>query len=166
MSKPDHTGRVTAAWKAIHPSVDARVLNISVRLIRAGRALEGHLDKLASANGFAVSGDYEVLAAIRRVHPLGLQPADLADMLMVTSSGMTGRLDRLEAASLIKRRQHPTDRRAIEVFATAKGIQLTDKTFLDRVAAESRLLGQLTDSHIDDLEKALTALLTILEESP
>lgn len=47
--------------------------------------------------------------------------SDLGKRTKLDSATLTGILDRLEAASLIERRQHPDDRRAIHICLTQKG---------------------------------------------
>ena len=120
--KIDYTDAATAAWSRIAPEVDLQPYGIVVRLIRAGRLMEASLDQIADNHGFDVHGDYEVLAALRRAHPTPLRPQDLADRVMISAPGMTGRLDRLENAGLITRAPHPTDRRSTLIEITPDGI--------------------------------------------
>ncbi|MDP9495349.1 MAG: MarR family transcriptional regulator [Actinomycetota bacterium] len=52
-------------------------------------------------------GDYEVLALLRRNEPDLLTPVEVAKKLLSSQSGMTGKLDRLEAQGLIQRLPDP-----------------------------------------------------------
>jgi DNA-binding MarR family transcriptional regulator len=45
---------------------------------------------------------------------------------MMSSGGMTARIDRLEKAGLVERGPHPSDRRATLVKLTVKGFDLID----------------------------------------
>ena len=47
---------------------------------------------------------------------------ELARSLSITTSAVTGLVDRMEGAGLVRRARHPTDRRAIRIAATAKGL--------------------------------------------
>lgn len=158
----DQVDQITAGWGRIHPDADMGTLGVSLRLMRAGRILEAHLDGIASRHGFAVPGDYEVLAALRRSHPEPLRPTELAERLIITTSAMTGRLDRLEQAGLIQRSPHPGDRRATAIDITPLGIATADEVFADRVASETALLATLTNQQRRSLGKLLRAVLTDL----
>jgi predicted dehydrogenase len=57
-------------------------------------------------------GEFDVLATLRRSgDPYMLSPTRLYEAAMISSGGMTNRLDRLERAGLIERRPDPSDRR-------------------------------------------------------
>ncbi len=53
---------------------------------------------------------------------------DLGKATGLDSATLTGILDRLETAGLVERKQHPRDRRAIQVCLTAKGKGIAAKT--------------------------------------
>jgi len=160
--KSDYVDTVTERWESIHPDIDCGPLSVTLRLIRAGRILQAELDEIAAGHGFAVPGDYELLAALRRSHPKGLQPTALAERLMVTTSGITGRLDRLEQAQLIVRRSHPKDRRAISIHITEAGIEAADAVFTERTTAESIRFGNIPDNQLRQLADLLRVVLTEL----
>ncbi len=162
----DYTDAAAAAWSRVAPDVDLQAYGIVVRLIRAGRLMEASLDQLADNHGFDVHGDYEVLAALRRAHPTPLRPQDLADRVMISAPGMTGRLDRLENAGLITRAPHPTDRRSTLISITPDGIQLTDRTFHSLVDEASRLLNGFPTTRRKRLTQELRELLIILGDTP
>jgi DNA-binding MarR family transcriptional regulator len=162
----DYTDAASAAWSLVAPEADLRAYGIVVRLIRAGRLMEANLDQIADNHGFDVHGDYEVLAALRRAHPTPLRPQDLADRVMISAPGMTGRLDRLEKRGLITRAPHPTDRRSTFIDMTAAGIQLADQTFHSLVDEASRLLNGFPTARRRRLTQELRELLTILGDTP
>jgi DNA-binding MarR family transcriptional regulator len=61
---------------------------------------------------------------IRRVARRPLSMGELAEALGIDRSNATGVVDDLEAQGYVRRRPHPTDRRAKLVEATAKGKKL------------------------------------------
>jgi DNA-binding MarR family transcriptional regulator len=88
-----------------------------------------------------------VLATLRRSGPpYQLRPTDFASSLMLTSSGTTKRLDRLERAGLIARQPDPEDRRGIIITLTAEGSSLIDKLTKAHMENERRLLSALSES--------------------
>ncbi|MDH3294235.1 MAG: MarR family transcriptional regulator [Acidimicrobiia bacterium] len=155
-----------SAWSRAFPDVDLLDYGIVIRIIRAGRLMGASLDRIAEDHGFGVRGDFEVLAALRRSHPDGLRPQDLADRVMISAPGMTGRLDRLEQAGLIVRMPHPGDRRSTLISITALGLQLADKTFQSMIDETGRLLDGLPDPRRRRLTQELRELLVHLGDCP
>jgi DNA-binding MarR family transcriptional regulator len=123
--------------------------------LRLGRLVEKAIEVTSTACGFIVSGDYEVLATLRRAYPDLLQPAALAERTMITNSGMTGRLDRLEGAGLIERRQNLLDRRAVDIFITPRGRDSADQAFQEITKAVSAILVSLTPDEVARLADLL-----------
>jgi DNA-binding MarR family transcriptional regulator len=77
---------------------------------------------------------------------------------MLTSSGTTKRLDRLEQAGLIAREPDPDDRRGTLIALTAEGRRLVDAVTEAHLANERRLLAALTDAEQRSLADLLRAL--------
>lgn len=165
MDARDYSDTAAAAWSRIDPDVDLQAYGIMLRLIRAGRLMEAALDRTASAHGFDVRGDYEVLATLRRAHPTPLRPQDLADRVMISAPGVTGRLDRLENAGLVTREPHPTDRRSTFISITAAGIERTDQTFHAVVDEAARLVDGFTAKRRQRLTHELRGLLLVLGDT-
>ena len=51
----------------------------------------------------------------------GMRMTDLASAVLLTKSGLTSLVDRMEAANLVERRPDPKDRRATRIHLTAAG---------------------------------------------
>jgi len=78
--------------------------------------------------------------------------------LMLSSSAMTNRLDRLEERALVRRRPDPEDRRGTIVSLTDGGRVLVDAAVTDHVETEAQLLSPLDDAQrrqLDDLVRLL-----------
>jgi DNA-binding MarR family transcriptional regulator len=75
---------------------------------------------------------------------------------MITTGGMTKRIDRLERAGLVTRRVSESDGRGRVVALTAKGRETIDAAFTDHMANERRLLDHLEPSDAAELERILT----------
>lgn len=94
-----------AAWRAF-----VRAFNGSTRWQE--RTLEGTgLDLM----------EYDVLVTLAEGPAEGVRPTDLADRVLLTKSGMTRLLQRLEERGLIGRQACPADRRAHYIAMTALG---------------------------------------------
>jgi DNA-binding MarR family transcriptional regulator len=97
--------------------------------------------------------------ALRRLARRPMSMRELADALGIEAPNATVVVDDLEAQGLVRRRAHPTDRRAKVVEATRKGKELArraDEILADPPAALSALA-------VEDLE-ALRSILTRARE--
>ncbi|MGP4025543.1 MarR family winged helix-turn-helix transcriptional regulator [Actinomadura sp. 3N407] len=74
----------------------------------------------------------------------GASQRQLADFLGLDPSPVVALLDTLEAAGLIERRPHPSDRRARLIVPTPEGRTLRDKAKTDVVEAREQVLSCLT----------------------
>jgi DNA-binding MarR family transcriptional regulator len=91
-------------------------------------------------------GWHDVLATLRRSGPdYRLRPSEFTGALMLTSSGTTKRLDRLEQAGLVTRTPDPGDRRGTLITLTDAGRKLIDELTVAHVENERRLLGALSE---------------------
>jgi DNA-binding MarR family transcriptional regulator len=82
---------------------------------------------------------------------------------MLSSGGITKRLDRLAEAGLIERRPDPADRRGTLVRLTRKGRSAIDRALEGHLANEERLLLALAPGDQRRLDRLLRRLLGSLE---
>ena len=105
-----------------------------------------------------------ILAALRRSGPpYALNPKELLSSVMISSGGMTKRLDRLEEAGLVTRRPDPSDRRGISVKLTPRGRRTVDRALEIHSANEEALLEPLNADERELLGVLLRKLLVSLE---
>jgi DNA-binding MarR family transcriptional regulator len=158
---PDKDGvdDILDQWQRERPDLDASPMGVIGRLSRLSRELERRLDPVYARYGLE-AGLFDVLATLRRADaPHQMRPSDLAQAMMLTSSGTTKRLDRLESAGLIVRRPDPEDRRGLLIELTPAGLQLVDAAVTGHVANEHRLLQALTIAERSQLAGLLRKLL-------
>jgi DNA-binding MarR family transcriptional regulator len=161
---PDHVAAILEAWRSEQPQLDVSPVAVFGRIARIERHLGQALAPLYRSRGIE-SGDYDVLAALRRSGPpYGLTPTQLYRSLLVTSATMTERLDRLEQRKLIRRLPAPDDRRSVLVELTKRGRALFDKAHADLLAIEASLLEGLTANERTTLADLLARLAGALEE--
>jgi DNA-binding MarR family transcriptional regulator len=84
---------------------------------------------------------------------------------MLTSGGMTQRIDRLERAGLVRRSPDPADRRALRVSLTERGAQVVDRAVEDGLAAEQRLLAGIPPERRREVDAMLRELLAAVDAS-
>ncbi len=160
----DHVDTVLAQWLQERPDLDVSPMGVISRITRSanylGRALQGTFAAFQLH-----TGEFDVLATLRRAGPpYCLNPTDLFNMLMVSSGGMTSRLDRLERDGLIKRSPDPEDRRGTLVSLTARGLEVVDTALSAHLATERRLLSGLTQEEQQSLALLLRKLLLSFNE--
>src|SRR5258706_10630269 len=132
------------------------------RIPRLSREIELRLEPVYATSDLE-PGWYDVLATLRRAGPpYQLRPTDFAASLMLTSSGTTKRLDRLEAAGHITREPDPNDRRGVLITLTSSGRSLICEAALQHIAHEHRILSGLTREEQRQLADLLRKLLITL----
>lgn len=147
-------------WHRERPDLDVSAIGVFGRMARLSRA-----QRLASEARLARLGinsvDFDVLATLRRSGaPYALNASQLAGAVMVTSGGMTGRIDRLVKAGHVVREQDPHDRRGVTVRLTDAGFATIEEAVILHLAAEEELLAPLTDTERRRLAALLRKLLT------
>jgi DNA-binding MarR family transcriptional regulator len=157
----DHVAAILDAWHREEPDLDFSPVAVFGRITRIDRYLAAALREVYRRHRID-SGEYDVLAALRRSGPrYRLTPTELYRSVLVTSATMTERLDRLERRELIVRRPAARDRRSIQVELTPGGRALIDRAHADLLTAEASLLGGL----VPDDRSALAGLLATLAAS-
>jgi DNA-binding MarR family transcriptional regulator len=159
----DRIDEIVAQWRRERPDLDVTALGELGRLFRASQLAEAALTE--GLGGHLQPGWLDLLAALRRAGPpYELNPTDLMGATMLSSGGMTKRLDRLAEAGLVERRPDPTDRRGTLVRLTRRGKTAIDKAVETHVANEERLLRLLSGADRRALDKVLRRLLAALEQ--
>lgn len=86
-------------------------------------------------------GWLDVLSSLRRTGPPHRMPAtELARSVLLSSGGMTSRIDRMEEAGFVSRLPDQSDRRGVLVELTKKGHDVIDRA----IDAHLKLYEQLT----------------------
>jgi DNA-binding MarR family transcriptional regulator len=161
----DHVDTVLAQWQRERPDLDSTPVAVIGRVSRLSRALEDRLDPVYEQHGLD-GGLFDLLATLRRQGaPYQLSPRELADAAMLTSSGTTKRLDRLESAGLIARKPDPADRRGVVIELTPAGRKVIEAAYPQHMANEDRLLAPLTKSERKQLAALLKKLLAGLGDA-
>jgi DNA-binding MarR family transcriptional regulator len=106
----------------------------------ASRALERLLIAQTRASGL---GMLELLILSRVAEGAGVVPGEVGRSLGLSTSTMTGLVDRLAGDGLLRRHPHPTDGRLVLLRATSKGKAVRKRTVgpvLESVAREAATL--------------------------
>lgn len=153
----DGVDLIIEQWQRVRPELDSSPIGVVGRISRLAREIEARLEPVYREHGLE-PGWHDVLATLRRSGGT-LRPTDLTNASMLTSSGTTKRLDRLEAAGLIARAPDPADRRGTLIGLTDDGRRLIDELTPAHLDNERRILGALSE----DERRALADLLRKLQ---
>jgi DNA-binding MarR family transcriptional regulator len=137
-------------------------LDAWVRLLRGHAAATRELSaRLVAEHGLTIN-DYECLLHLSRAEERALRRVDLAELLILTPSGVTRLLDGLERAGYVEKRSCDTDARVTYAVLTAAGLRKLQEASADHVAAVHELFEERFDG--PELEK-LAELLGRLPEA-
>jgi DNA-binding MarR family transcriptional regulator len=160
---PDHIDRIQSQWRRERPDLDVQALGTFGRLFRAASLSESRLAEGLAPHGLQ-PGWFDLLAALRRAGaPFELNPTQLMAATMLTSGGVTKRLDRLAEAGLLERRHDPADRRGTLVRLTARGKRTIDRAIATHTKNETALLNALSTADRRALDAMLRKLLAAVE---
>ena len=150
--------RIAAEWKRERPDLDASPLEIFGRITRINTYLGKYVNDFLAGHNLSL-GLFDVLTALRRSgEPYRQKPTDLADMTMLTSGGMTGRIDQLEELGYVRRVNDDNDRRVMFAELTPDGLQLIDMLIELHFLRESELLEGIGSEDKKELSRILLEL--------
>jgi DNA-binding MarR family transcriptional regulator len=163
MTERDGVDAIVEQWRTERPDLDPSPIGIVGRVSRLARKLEARLEPVYKAHGLE-PGWHDVLATLRRSGPdHRLRPTDLTNATMLTSSGTTKRLDKLEHEGLIRREADPNDRRGTLITLTDAGRELIDSVTAAHLANEAQLISALDADERAALAALLRKLLLALD---
>ena len=155
----DEIDRIVAQWNRTRPDLDVSPTHVLQRITRLGLLQGTSFARVFARHGLSW-GEYVVLAALRRAGPpYQMSPTALYGAIILSSGGMTKRLDRLEGAGLVERIPDPADRRGRLVALTDKGRDLVDRAVIEHLANEEHLLSALSADEREELSDLLRKLL-------
>ena len=163
VASDDTTDRLLAGWDSARPDLAVGALQVSARLARIGPHLERRQQAVFERFGLN-RGEVGALSALRIAGPPHqLSPTQLGRGLMLSSAGVTSRIDRLERRGFVRRLDDPHDRRGVIIELTDEGLAVVDAAVAANVESERQLLGRLDADELEQLERLLRKLLAGLE---
>lgn len=140
----------------VEPGLDLRRAGTSWCISRVAAHINHAADDLFQRFGLS-HGGFQVLASLYRSGPpYRRSPSGVARGLMLSSAGMTGRMDQLERNGLLLRQRDLDDRRGVIVQLTDQGAQLVRISFRAFVRSHERMLDRALKA---DEQSALATLL-------
>lgn len=159
----DHVDRIHEQWRRERPDLDTTPPEVIGRLHRLAKALTAQIVPVYAEYGLS-EPEFDILATLRRMGaPYELPAGELSAHTMVTTGGLTKRVDRLTARGLVVRSESETDHRRRLVRLTDHGFALIDDAFTAHMANERRLLDELGKADAAALEPILRRWLALLD---
>lgn len=154
----DWTDQVLERWSSVSPKLAREPALVIDRIGRIALQLGRWQDEIFGGYGLN-RGEVGVLYALRGAGPPHeLSPTQLSKVLMLTSAGVTSRLDRLERRGLLARSRDPGDRRGVVVDLTENGSRLAEQAVGAAAEAQGAMLSSLTAQEVKTLGRLLRKL--------
>ncbi|MBE3000850.1 MarR family transcriptional regulator [Nocardiopsis sp. HNM0947] len=154
----DEVDEIIGQWRDQRPDLPAGVLGVFGRIARLNAAQREILKGVHDRHELAL-GSFDALANLRRSGlPHRKTAGELAASSLLTSGGITFRLDRMEADGLVRRVRSEEDRRVVHAELTPLGLERIDRAFTDHLLTEEEMLAGLTPEEVDLLAALLRKL--------
>ena len=158
MSEKDFVDTLIQEWLETVPTLDLSGLPIIARIVRMSHYISQFIDANLAHYNLNV-GEFEVLAALARNPDRQLSPKELQKKILISSGGLSNRINRLEEKKFIVRIPDPADRRGVIVKITPEGRKLTLEAVETHVAIEKSLVQGLDAENKDQLAMLLKKLI-------
>lgn len=155
----DRLDEMLDEWRRERPEIDASGMALVPRVMRLAYFYDRAMQTASRQFGLK-PGWLDVLSSLRRTGAPHRMPAtELARSVLLSSGGMTSRIDRMEEAGLVRRLPDPSDRRGVLVELTDKGHDVIDRAIdahLELYARLTSVLGSAERNTFIDLMRKQT----------
>ncbi len=150
-SEVDAMDSIVMQWRKQRPDIDPTPMAVCGQIWRTSDILRQGVVANWSNYDMDLAGSDVILTLRRQGHGATLSPSELASDMMLSTSAMTNRLDRLEKRGLIRRAMDPNDRRGLRIELSNEGFALADEMVVTHVATEEQMLSVLTKPERDQI---------------
>lgn len=126
-------------------------------LWRAANASRARIGAIAEEGGITFQ-QYMVLSVLGDASDEGLPTLEIASRLVERAPAITGLVDRLERAGLVRRQRSESDRRQIRCVLTEQGRELVDRLDSQTAHASAKTIGMLTSHEVGVLRHLLARM--------
>lgn len=159
----DWIDQVVERLSELEPGLPVDAYHVTGRISRIAARIAQREDEVFGHYGLT-RGDVGVLSALRTSPaPHTLSPTQLFRGLMMSSAGMTKRLDRLEQQGLVKRNPDKDDRRGVTIHLTQRGRRILARAIAENTKSEATMLAGLSGKERRALSDLLRAVLSRAE---
>jgi DNA-binding MarR family transcriptional regulator len=154
------TEEIASRYDVIDRDVEGVVSRIGLIRKHVSRAFEETLARHGLNHG-----EYRLLLRLATRPDRTMSAGEISRALVLSTGATTNRLDRLEAAGLVRRLPDPRDRRAVRVELTDEGAATIDAAVTEQAAKERDVLGVLSERDLARLNALLRQVLVSLEDA-
>jgi DNA-binding MarR family transcriptional regulator len=162
---PAHSTGATTHTGAPRPSStgsNARGLDVWRTFLQAHATVVRRLEAELEADGQVSLADLDVLIQLANAEGRKLRMSELADTVLLSRSGMTRRIDRLEAAGFVRRHECAADRRGAYAGITDAGLERLQRARPTHLRGiEEHFVSRLSDDELHAIREALTKLIPL-----
>ena len=145
-----YVDETVATWQEQRPDLDFAPMGYMLRFHAMAEAAINKIEIITKSHGLTV-GEFDVLATLRRHGAAStLTPSFIAEVAMVSPSGLTHRLTQLEQSGYIVRIADDSDRRSSLVSITKSGAAVADQIIAQIAEHSARMYDAIPAK---DLEK-------------
>ncbi len=161
----DHIDRLREQWTRELPDLDTEPMAILGRIYRISNLVRPGIEATFAEFGLS-RGEFDVISTLLRSGPpYTLTPTELYTSLMISSGGLTHRLDRLAKAGLVARGNSPHDGRILLVTLTEEGRRRAEAAFRLDMAREARQMAGMDLARREALSRLLRELMLVVEQA-
>jgi DNA-binding MarR family transcriptional regulator len=146
-------------WAREIPDLNPLTEGIVERIQILSRAFDRSLDETLAQHDLDRHSYYLIMYLRKHGAPYRRTPGQLATDMRLSSGAMTNRLDRMEAAGLIRRLPDPNDRRGTLIEPTEKGNAAWDTTSGTQARREATIAAVLDPAEREELHRLLRRLM-------
>ncbi len=139
------------------------MLDETIRQLLNRRDLASARHRAAVSRRLGLS-ESEMLAVAHLAQRGRLTPSELADLLDLSSGGVTALVQRLEVAGHVERRAHPTDRRSVQLELSLALVERAADAFNPLVGALDDVCAELSESELATVARYLARVAIATEE--
>jgi DNA-binding MarR family transcriptional regulator len=155
----DRLDEMLLVWAREIPDLNSLTEGIVERIQILARAFDRSMDETLTQYGLD-RRSYHLLGRLRSYGPpYRRSPGQLAADMRLSSGAMTNRLDRMEAAGLIRRLPDQADRRGTLIEPTEAGNATWDRTTGTQARRDHRLASVLEPAEREELHRLLRLLM-------
>jgi len=152
-------------WAEVAPGLDVSPMQVFGRIHQIFIKYQAELARVFSAHGINAASFGALAVLYRAGEPYRMTVTRISKETLVSSGGITLRLDRLEEAELIVRDRDREDRRLVYAQLTEKGLQVVRAAAVDHFTNEARLLAGMSDGDREQLARLLAILLRQMDQA-
>lgn len=158
MSDSDDSTQAPETAAAVVSASDWR-LAVWRDFLRTHNHLLRRLEHQLQAHGKIAIGSYDVLVQLAEAPDSRLRMSDLAEAVLLSRSGLTRLVDRLQKDGLVERQPDPEDARGMYTVLTAKGRDtLRDASRVHLAGVSELVLTRLSEAELHQLRSLMIKL--------